>query len=118
MKDRFGRELTYLRLSVVDRCNLRCLYCMPQHGAGFDRWEELLTYEEITQLCQIFAELGIRKIRITGGEPLVRRGIAGLISQIREISGICEVALSTNGVFLKEQALFHPTAFFVLARYR
>lgn len=104
MKDQFGRELTYLRISVVDRCNLRCLYCMPAHGAGFESWSELLSYEEIVLLTRCFAELGIRKVRITGGEPLVRPNIAELIFRIREIPEICELALSTNGVFLKAQA--------------
>ena len=103
MKDRFERELTYLRISVVDRCNLRCLYCMPAHGAGFEPWKDILSYDEIVSLTRCFAELGIRKVRLTGGEPLVRKGIAGLISRIREIPGISELALSTNGVFLREQ---------------
>ena len=101
MKDRFERELTYLRISVVDRCNLRCLYCMPQHGAGFDTWEDLLSYEEIARICKIFADLGIRKVRITGGEPLVRKEIEKLIAMVRRIPEILELALSTNGVFLK-----------------
>lgn len=100
MKDRFGRELTYLRISVVDRCNLRCLYCMPAHGAGFQAWGEFLTYEEIVKLTQCFAELGIRKVRLTGGEPLVRKDLEELIFRIREIPEIQELALSTNGVFL------------------
>ncbi len=104
MKDRFGRELTYLRISVVDRCNLRCLYCMPAHGAGFESWSELLSYEEIVSLTRCFAELGIRKVRITGGEPLVRPNLAELIFCLREIPEIRELALSTNGVFLKPQA--------------
>lgn len=104
MKDRFGRELTYLRISVVDRCNLRCLYCMPAHGAGFEPWSELLSYEEIERACNIFVDLGIRKVRITGGEPLVRPNIAELVFRIREIPEIRELALSTNGVFLKDQA--------------
>ena len=104
MKDQFGRELTYLRISVVDRCNLRCLYCMPAHGAGFETWEELLSFNEITTLVRCFAELGIRKVRFTGGEPLVRKGIAELVARIREIPEIREMALSTNGVFLKPQA--------------
>lgn len=103
MKDQFGRELTYLRISVVDRCNLRCLYCMPAHGAGFESWSELLSFDEITTLVQCFAELGIHKVRITGGEPLVRPRIAELVARIREIAEIREMALSTNGVFLKEQ---------------
>ncbi len=104
MRDQFGRELTYLRISVVDRCNLRCLYCMPQHGAGFEDWDELLTYEEIRHMVQIFSELGIRKVRITGGEPLVRRNLEELIAGIRSVAGICEIALSTNGVCLKSMA--------------
>lgn len=104
MKDQFGRELNYLRISVVDRCNLRCLYCMPAHGAAFEGWSELLSYEEIETLTRIFAELGIRKVRITGGEPLVRPNIAELVFRLREIPEIRELALSTNGVFLKTQA--------------
>ncbi len=110
MNDQFGRELTYLRISVVDRCNLRCLYCMPKHGVGFDAWEELLSYQEIVRLVKVFAELGIRKVRITGGEPLVRREIEKLIVMIREVPGIQELALSTNGVFLKGQAQKLKTA--------
>ncbi|OGW85383.1 MAG: cyclic pyranopterin phosphate synthase MoaA [Omnitrophica bacterium RIFCSPHIGHO2_02_FULL_46_11] len=103
MKDQFGRELTYLRISVVDRCNLRCLYCMPAHGAGFETWDDLLSYEEMVKLVEYFSELGIRKVRITGGEPLVRKDIAELMFRIKEIPGIHELALSTNGVFLKGQ---------------
>ena len=104
MNDRFGRDLNYLRISVVDRCNLKCLYCMPAHGAGFQAWEELLNYDEIATLTRYFAELGIRKVRLTGGEPLVRKDVAELIFRIREIPEIEEIALSTNGVFLKGQA--------------
>ena len=104
MRDQFGRDLTYLRISVVDRCNLRCLYCMPAHGAGFETWDELLSYDEIVTLTKCFSELGIRKVRITGGEPLIRKNIAELIFRIREIPEIREMALSTNGVFLKGQA--------------
>ena len=100
MKDQFGRGLTYLRISVVDRCNLRCLYCMPQHGAGFEPWKELLSYEEICRLARCFAELGITKVRITGGEPLIRKDVVHLIFLLREIPGLQEIALSTNGVFL------------------
>lgn len=110
MKDRFDRELSYLRLSVVDRCNLSCLYCMPNGGAGFDPWGHLLSYEEITTLTRYFAEMGIRKVRITGGEPLVRKEIDVLIKQIGEIPGIQEIALSTNGVLLKENAQKLKTA--------
>lgn len=104
MKDQFDREINYLRLSVVDRCNLRCLYCMPAHGAGFEPWQDLLSYEEIARVVRIFADLGIRKIRLTGGEPLVRRDLPQLVSMIRQIPEIKELALSTNGVFLKGMA--------------
>lgn len=104
MIDQFGRDVSYLRISVVDRCNLRCLYCMPAHGAGFEAWEELLSFDEITALVRCFAELGIRKVRMTGGEPLVRPRIAELVARIHEIPEIREIALSTNGVFLKGQA--------------
>jgi len=104
LKDQFGRELSYLRISVIDRCSLRCLYCMPAHGAGFEPWGELLSYEEIIALTKCFAELGIRKVRLTGGEPLVRKDIAELVFRIREIPEIRELAMSTNGVFLKGQA--------------
>lgn len=104
MRDRLGREITYLRISVIDRCNLRCLYCMPAHGAGFEARDELLTFEEMTTLVQCFAGLGIQKVRLTGGEPLVRKDVAGLIGKIRAIPEIREIALSTNGVFLKGQA--------------
>ena len=104
MIDRLNRELSYLRISAVDRCNLRCVYCMPSRGAGFDPWGELLTYDEIAALTQYFAELGIRKVRLTGGEPLVRPRIEELIFKIREIPQIIELALSTNGVLLKEKA--------------
>lgn len=104
MKDQLGRDLTYLRLSVVDRCNLRCLYCMPAHGAGFEPWENLLTYDEMAMLVRCFAELGIRKVRLTGGEPLVRKDLDALILKLRAIPQIQELALSTNGVFLKGRA--------------
>ncbi len=110
MIDKMGRELSYLRLSVIDRCNLRCLYCMPQHGAGFEPQEEVLSFEELAKLTRCFAELGIRKVRLTGGEPLVRKGIEELIFRIREIPQIREMALSTNGVFLKGKARLLNTA--------
>jgi len=104
MKDRFERELTYLRLSVVDRCNLHCLYCMPAEGAGFDAWGEILSYEEMHRLVGIFAGLGISKVRITGGEPLVRRQIEKLVEKIKSVPGIREIAMSSNGIFLKGMA--------------
>ena len=101
--DSFGRVHTDLRISVTDRCNLRCTYCMPLDVA-FKPREELLSYEEIVRVARVAAGLGIRSIRITGGEPLVRREVAELVRQLVTISGIEEVSLTTNGLLLAEQA--------------
>ena len=101
--DGFGRVHTDLRISVTDRCNLRCTYCMPLDVA-FKPREELLSYEEIVRVARVAAGLGIRSIRITGGEPLVRREVAELVRQLVTISGIEEVSLTTNGLLLAEQA--------------
>jgi cyclic pyranopterin phosphate synthase len=101
--DGFGRVHTDLRISVTDRCNLRCTYCMPLDVA-FKPREELLSYEEIVRVARVAAGLGIRSIRITGGEPLVRRDVAALVRQLVTISGIEEVSLTTNGLLLEEQA--------------
>ncbi len=101
--DGFGRVHTDLRISVTDRCNLRCTYCMPLDVA-FKPREELLSYEEIVRVARVAAGLGIRSIRITGGEPLVRRDVAELVRQLVTISGIAEVSLTTNGLLLEEQA--------------
>lgn len=102
MKDQYGRTVDYMRVSITDRCNLRCRYCMPE-GIDLVSMEEILTYEEIERICTAAANTGIRKLKITGGEPLVRRGCAGLISRLKQISGIEQVTLTTNGVLLKEQ---------------
>lgn len=102
--DRFGREHTYLRISVTDRCNLRCVYCMPAEGNALKRREELLTFEEIYRITSVFAEMGIRKIRITGGEPLVRRDLEKLIAKLRSIRKIETLAMTTNAVLLKDKA--------------
>ncbi len=101
--DGFGRIHTDLRISVTDRCNLRCTYCMPLDVA-FKPREELLTYEEIARLAGVAATLGIRTIRLTGGEPLLRRDLSELIGQLTALPGIDEVALTTNGLLLAEQA--------------
>jgi uncharacterized radical SAM superfamily Fe-S cluster-containing enzyme len=82
--DSFGRAHTYLRISVTDRCNLRCLYCMPHEGMEWKKRDQLLTYEEITRLATIFTDMGIRKIRLTGGEPMVRNGLPTLIKELGE----------------------------------
>lgn len=101
MKDNYGREINYLRISITDKCNLRCQYCMPE-GVELMPMSCLLTFEEIRRVCVQASALGIRKIKITGGEPLVRRGAPVLISMLREIDGIDDVTLTTNGVLLKK----------------
>jgi len=101
--DTFGRTATDLRVSLTDRCNLRCTYCMPAEVVFRDR-EELLTYEEIARVAAVAAGLGVRTIRLTGGEPLVRRDVAGLVGRLAAVPGIEEVALTTNGLLLAEQA--------------
>lgn len=103
MIDRQGRKIDYIRISVTDRCNLRCVYCMPEEGIVPAAHEDILTYEEIVRLCELFAKQGIQKIKLTGGEPLARKGIAGLVARLHEIPGIEKVTLTTNGIFLKEQ---------------
>lgn len=104
MRDGFGRRVEYLRISVTDKCNLRCVYCMPEEGLPWLRREQLLRYEEITEIVRTMAGIGLRKIRITGGEPLVRRDLAALVRQLRDVPGIEDIALSTNAVLLGEQA--------------
>lgn len=103
MKDRYGREIDYLRISITDRCNLRCIYCMPEKGICQIPHEEILTYDEIRRVCQCMTTLGIRKIKLTGGEPLTRKGCSHLVSMLKELPGIEKVTLTTNGILLKEQ---------------
>ncbi len=100
MRDGFGRRIDYLRLSVTDRCNLRCVYCLPEAAARFAPGADLLSDDEIVALAGAFARLGVSKIRITGGEPLVRPGLPGLVRRLRALSGIKDLSLSTNGVLL------------------
>jgi cyclic pyranopterin phosphate synthase len=100
--DPLGRTIDYLRLSVTDRCNLRCLYCMPPEGVGWMPHDEVLRFEEILRLCRIMATLGIKAIKVTGGEPLVRRGVVGLIGELKAVKGINQVSLTSNGVLLGE----------------
>lgn len=106
IKDKLGRPIRDLRLSVTDRCNFRCDYCMPKEIFGDDfvflPKEELLTFEEMTRISRIYAELGVKKIRITGGEPLLRRNLYQLIEQLNEIEGIEDIGLTTNGLLLKK----------------
>ena len=103
--DSFGREINYLRVSITDRCNMRCIYCMPPEGILRRPHSEILSFEEIHRIVNVAVRLGISKVRITGGEPLVRKDIALLIKNLKRINGLNEIALTTNGVYLKEQAL-------------
>ena len=100
MLDKFNRNIEYLRISVIDRCNLRCVYCMPEKGVEFIPHEEILTYDEILKICDVVSELGIKKIKITGGEPLVRKDIVNLIRDIKNLDKIEQVTLTTNGILL------------------
>lgn len=96
--DNHGRLINYLRLAVTDRCNLRCFYCMPEEGIEFSPRRELLTFEEMERIVRILAGLGIEKVRITGGEPFVRRDLMAFLEKIAAIEGIKKIALTTNGV--------------------
>ena len=104
MKDRFGRNITYLRISVTDLCNLRCKYCMPESGIKSLCHSDILSIEEIVEIVKVASKNGIKKIRLTGGEPLVRRGFINLCKQISKIDEIEDIAITTNGVYLKEMA--------------
>ncbi|HLN52892.1 MAG TPA: GTP 3',8-cyclase MoaA [Lentimicrobium sp.] len=101
MKDKFNRNINYLRISVTDRCNLRCTYCMPEEGVVMLPHEQILTFEEIFEATQTAVSLGISKVRITGGEPLVRKGIIHLIEMLASIDGINDLSMTTNGILLK-----------------
>lgn len=103
MTDQYNRTIDYIRISVTDRCNLRCTYCMPEEGGDFLGFGELLTDEELLRLCRIFVSLGITKIKLTGGEPLIRSSFPALAQSICGLSGIESVTLTTNGVLLGEQ---------------
>jgi cyclic pyranopterin phosphate synthase len=104
LKDSFQRTIDYMRISITDRCNLRCVYCMPSDDLPPLEHRDILRYEEIARILQIASSLGVRRIRITGGEPLVRRDVPYLIRLIREIGGIIDISLTTNGILLEEYA--------------
>jgi cyclic pyranopterin phosphate synthase len=103
LADAFARPITYLRISVTDRCNLRCTYCMPEAGLPWIAKAEILSFEEIERVVVAAASVGVRSIRLTGGEPLVRRDLASLVRRLAAIEGIDDIALSTNGLLLAEQ---------------
>ncbi|HYW50626.1 MAG TPA: GTP 3',8-cyclase MoaA [Gemmatimonadaceae bacterium] len=104
LTDQFGRGIEYLRISVTDRCNFRCTYCMPLEGLPWLPKSDILSYEEITEVVRQLAPLGLRRIRLTGGEPTIRPQLVELIAQLRAVPGVQDIALSTNGVKLPELA--------------
>jgi len=104
VKDSFGRRIEYLRVSVTDKCNLRCVYCMPLEGLPWLRRDEILSYEEIEEIVRVMSTMGLKRVRITGGEPLVRRGVASLAKKLSCNPRIEDISLSTNAVLLAGQA--------------
>ncbi len=104
MTDGFGRTIRYLRISVTDKCNLRCVYCMPEEGLPWLRRDELLSYEEIAEIVRTMAPMGLERVRLTGGEPLVRRDLHRLVEMIDRVPGIRDISLSTNAVLLADHA--------------
>ncbi|MBF0225899.1 MAG: GTP 3',8-cyclase MoaA [Desulfobacterales bacterium] len=105
MKDSYNRSINYLRISVTDFCNLKCKYCMPEAGIKKIKHEEILTFEEIEFISKILINFGINKIRLTGGEPLIRKNIISLITKIKNLNGIKDLSLTTNGILLEKYAL-------------
>ena len=104
MVDGFGRRIEYLRISVTDKCNLRCVYCMPLEGLDWLKRDDLLSYEEIVEIVRVMAPLGLRRVRFTGGEPLVRRDLSRLVAMVAQVPGIEDLSLSTNAVLLADEA--------------
>ena len=104
MIDRFGRTIDYLRISVTDRCNLRCRYCMPEEGVPLLPAEDILSFEEIVDVARAAINLGIIRIRLTGGEPLVRRNVAVLVRMLASIGRLADLSMTTNGQLLDQQA--------------
>jgi GTP 3',8-cyclase len=103
--DRFNRHINYLRISVTDRCNLRCRYCMPEEGVNLMHHGDILSFEEIRDVVKVAVNFGVDKFRITGGEPLVRKDIVTLIAMLAMVPGVKDLALTTNGILLEELAL-------------
>ena len=105
LTDTFGRRITYLRLSVTDRCNFRCRYCMPEAGVSKLRHEDVLSYEDLYRVARESVALGVEKIRVTGGEPLVRKGVVRFLERVASIPGLRELTITTNGVLLRKLAM-------------
>ncbi|MDD5773537.1 MAG: GTP 3',8-cyclase MoaA [bacterium] len=103
LKDNFGREINYLRISLTDRCNLRCIYCLPTEGVALLPHDDIMTYEEILRFVRIIAGLGVDKVRLTGGEPLVRSGIIDFIKELKKIPGLKDLSLTTNGIIFQDK---------------
>ena len=104
LTDTFHRTIDYMRISITDRCNLRCVYCMPSDGLKPLKHKDILRYEEIVRILRIAVNIGVRKVRITGGEPLMRKNITGLIQMVKNIEGIDELSITTNGILLEQYA--------------
>ena len=100
--DAYNRHLNYLRISITDRCNLKCIYCVPKDFIPRLPHNEILRYEEILRIVNVGVDLGITKVRVTGGEPLVRKGVYDFLGRLARIEGLTDVALTTNGIFLKQ----------------
>jgi len=105
LKDRFGRQITYMRISITDRCNLRCVYCMPADGIPWRSHEAIMSYEEIALVVRAAASEGVRSFRITGGEPLIRKGVIDLVRMLAKIPGVEDLSLTTNAMLLENMAL-------------
>lgn len=104
MIDNYGRTIDYIRISVTDRCNLRCRYCMPEEGACLLSHDEILRFEEIERICRLGAELGIRKVKLTGGEPLARKNVVSLVESLGRMKGIDDITMTSNGCLLDQYA--------------
>ena len=102
--DSFGRRIEYLRVSLTDRCNLRCVYCMPEEGVPYEDLDNVLHYDEIERVVRVLAQAGLKKVRLTGGEPLVRKNVSDLAARLSAMPGIREVTLTTNGILLPRDA--------------
>ena len=118
MIDKYGRTISYLRISVTDRCNLRCTYCMPAAGVTMLPHEDILSFEAIADVARCAAEMGITKVRLTGGEPLVRRGIVTLVEMLGAIEGIDDLAMTTNACGSGNRAYWNTAVYYVYWRNR